>query len=92
MENKNCYVVTAPELGWDCVIRVYLANSEDDAKIAYSKDEDSWIFEDMQENIREYKEEYEDDGITDDLLIIWIDKLLDYHNIVFHSKDYEIVK
>ena len=86
MENKNCYVVTSPELGRDCILKIYLAGSEEDAKIAYSKDENSWIFEDMQENIREYKEE--NINITDDLLITWIDNLLNYHNVVFHSKGY----
>ena len=86
MENKNCYVVTSPELGWDCILKIYLAGSEEDAKIAYSKDENSWIFEDMQENIREYKEE--NINITDDLLITWINNFLDYHNVVFHSKGY----
>lgn len=28
--NKNIYVVTSPELGWDCVCGVYEADSEEE--------------------------------------------------------------
>lgn len=30
LKGKNIYVTTNPELGWDCVTGVYLANTEQD--------------------------------------------------------------
>lgn len=35
--NKNCYVVTKADEGWDCVIGVYFANSEEEVDLALTK-------------------------------------------------------
>jgi len=30
LKGKKIFVITSPELGWDCVIGVYIANSRND--------------------------------------------------------------
>ena len=30
LKGKSIFVMTNPEMGWDCVVGVYLANSEDE--------------------------------------------------------------
>lgn len=37
--NKNIYVITNPELGWDCVCGVYEADSEEDVAINFIEEE-----------------------------------------------------
>ena len=87
METKRCYVVTSPELGWDCIMRVYLANSEKEAKLAYGKDEDSWIYEHLNEEIEQF---YEVNGVeahlSEDKLLNLIENALDKSSVVFHSE------
>ena len=38
LKGKSIFVMTNPEMGWDCVVGVYLANSEDEV-IEYLGDE-----------------------------------------------------
>ena len=38
LKGKSIFVMTNPEMGWDCVVGVYLANSEDEL-IEYLGDE-----------------------------------------------------
>lgn len=35
--SKSIYVVTNPELGWDCVVVTYSANSEEEVEIHLSE-------------------------------------------------------
>lgn len=39
---KYCYVVTHVELGWDCVLGVYVTEDEETAKQMFSNNHDGW--------------------------------------------------
>ena len=87
METKRCYVVTSPELGWGCVLRVYQTDSEEEAKLAYASDINSWIFEEINEEIDKFYEvNGEDSCLPEDKLLNWIEDALDKNCIVFHSE------
>lgn len=47
--NKNIYVVTNPENGWDCVISIYKADSEEAVK-QYIADERGISLEELEIN------------------------------------------
>lgn len=44
--SKSIFVVTNPELGWDCVVGVYKANSEEEVADYFVKNRDIKLEED----------------------------------------------
>lgn len=65
LKGKNIYVTTNPELGWDCVTGVYLANSKADI-IEYlgdDYDEDSDVIHTQRLTIVQSKADIRDEKI-----------------------------
>jgi len=66
LKGKRIYVTTNPELGWDCVTGVYLANSEQDVidYLGEEYNEDSDVIHSHRLTIVKTPSEIRDEKIT----------------------------